>query len=85
MPASPARWASRNRSSFACLGVAQAVAAPAGKDPREPVMAWLRRPDNPYFARAIVNRVWAHYFGRGIIDPPDHLSPLKPADASGTC
>ncbi len=42
-------------------------------------MAWLRRPDNPYFARAIVNRVWAHYLGRGLIDPPDHLSPLNPA------
>ena len=42
------------------------------------VMAWLRQPDNPYFARAIVNRVWAHYFGRGIIDPPDHLSPFNP-------
>ena len=41
-------------------------------------MAWLRQPDNPYFARAIVNRVWAHYFGRGIIDPPDHLSPFNP-------
>ena len=41
-------------------------------------MAWLRRPDNPYFAKAIVNRVWAHYFGRGIVDPPDHLSPFNP-------
>jgi hypothetical protein len=41
-------------------------------------MAWLRRPDNPFFARAIVNRVWAHYFDRGIVDPPDDLSPLNP-------
>ena len=41
-------------------------------------MAWMRRPDNPYFARAIVNRVWAHYFGRGIVDPPDNLSPFNP-------
>ena len=39
----------------------------------------MRRPDNPYFARAIVNRVWAHYFGRGIVDPPDNLSPFNPA------
>ena len=38
----------------------------------------MRRPDNPYFSRAIVNRVWAHYFGRGIVDPPDDLSPLNP-------
>jgi len=48
------------------------------QDPRGIVVAWLRRPDNPYFAKAIVNRVWAHYLGRGIIDPPDHLSPLNP-------
>jgi hypothetical protein len=42
-------------------------------------MEWMRKPDNPYFARAIVNRVWAHYFGRGIIDPPDNLSAFNPA------
>jgi hypothetical protein len=39
----------------------------------------MRRPYNPFFARSIVNRVWAHYFGRGIVDPPDQLSPLNPA------
>jgi hypothetical protein len=61
------------------LGEKEPVPAPAGdSDPRALVMAWLRRPDNPYFARAIVNRVWAHYFERGIIDPPDDLSPLNP-------
>ncbi|GBD36629.1 hypothetical protein HRbin36_01754 [bacterium HR36] len=49
-----------------------------GSDPRALVMAWLRRPDNPFFTRAIVNRVWAHYFDRGLIDPPDDLSPLNP-------
>lgn len=47
-------------------------------DRRTIVMNWLRRPDNPFFARAIVNRVWSHYFDRGIIDPPDDLSPLNP-------
>jgi hypothetical protein len=52
---------------------------PAEQDPRLLVMAWMRRPDNPYFARAIVNRIWAHYFGRGIVDPPDNLSPFNPA------
>jgi hypothetical protein len=49
-----------------------------GQDRRKLVIDWLRRPDNPYFARAIVNRVWAHYLGRGLIDPPDNLSPLNP-------
>jgi Protein of unknown function (DUF1553)/Protein of unknown function (DUF1549)/Bacterial Ig-like domain (group 2) len=55
------------------------IAAPAaGQDRRKMVIDWLRRPDNPFFARAVVNRVWAHYLGRGLIDPPDNLSPLNP-------
>jgi hypothetical protein len=62
------------------LGEPGALATGADdRDPRELVMEWMRRPDNPYFARAIVNRVWAHYFGRGIIDPPDNLSSFNPA------
>jgi len=43
-------------------------------DPRAALMAWLRAPDNPYFAKAIVNRVWANYFGIGIVDPVDDLN-----------
>jgi len=45
-----------------------------GQDLREPLMEWLRGKDNPYFAKAFVNRAWANYFGRGIVDPPDDLS-----------
>ncbi len=61
------------------LGETEPVSIPLSRDPREAVMSWMRRPDNPYFARAIANRVWAHYFGRGIIDPPDNLSAFSPA------
>jgi hypothetical protein len=64
---------------YRLLGQAEALDVQKGQDPRQLVMAWMRRPDNPYFARAIVNRVWAHYFGRGIIDPPDNLSSFNPA------
>ena len=39
---------------------------------------WMTAPDNPYFARAAVNRVWAHLFGVGIIDPPDDLREDNP-------
>jgi hypothetical protein len=60
------------------LGDKAVTVLPADQDRRRLLMDWLRRPDNPYFARAIVNRVWAHYFGRGLIDPPDNLSPLNP-------
>lgn len=43
-------------------------------DPRVPLVAWLRSPENPYFAKAFVNRVWATYFHVGIVNPPDDLS-----------
>ena len=54
------------------------VALKGIEDPRAPVMAWLRDPENPYFARALVNRVWANHFGRGIIDPPDDMNLANP-------
>lgn len=47
-------------------------------DPREALMEWLRREDNPYFAKAFVNRVWASYFNRGIIEPADDLNLANP-------
>ncbi len=37
-------------------------------------MDWLRSRENPYFAKAFVNRVWAAYFGVGIVNPPDDLN-----------
>ncbi len=45
---------------------------------REKLMDWLRSPENPYFAKAIVNRVWANYFGIGIVDPVDDLNLANP-------
>ncbi len=41
-------------------------------------MDWMRQKDNPYFARAFVNRVWANYFGVGLIDPPDDMNLANP-------
>ncbi|MGE3807825.1 MAG: DUF1549 domain-containing protein [Gemmataceae bacterium] len=69
----------QDSKTFRLLGSKEVLQVPADQDPRAIVMDWLRRPDNPYFTRAVVNRVWAHYFGRGIVDPPDQLSPLNPA------
>jgi len=43
-------------------------------DARQPVVAWLLSKSNPYFAKAMVNRVWASYFNRGIVEPPDDLN-----------
>ncbi len=48
------------------------------EDVRVPVMEWMRRPDNPFFATALVNRVWKNYFGVGIVDPADDLNMANP-------
>jgi hypothetical protein len=40
---------------------------------------WLASPDNPFVARALVNRIWFHLFGRGIVDPPDDFRDSNPA------
>ncbi len=40
---------------------------------------WLTRPDNKYFSRSIVNRVWAHFMGRGLVEPVDDLRETNPA------
>ncbi|MFL2870123.1 MAG: DUF1549 and DUF1553 domain-containing protein [Pirellulaceae bacterium] len=50
-----------------------------GQDVREPLMKWLRSPNNRYFSSAFVNRVWANYFNVGIVDPPDDMSLGNPA------
>lgn len=54
------------------------VAIDKDTDPRLPVMEWMNDPQNPWFARALVNRVWASYFHAGIVDPPDDLNPANP-------
>ena len=47
-------------------------------DPRDALMAWLRSSKNPYFAKAIVNRVWSNYFGDGIVSPTDDMNLANP-------
>ncbi len=48
------------------------------EDPRVPLFRWLVDRDNPYFARAFVNRIWARYFNVGIVDPPDDFNLANP-------
>lgn len=47
----------------------------AGRDPRLDFADWLTAPRNPFFARNIVNRIWAWLYGRGIVDEPDDFRP----------
>lgn len=48
-------------------------------DRRVPLADWMVSPDNPYFARAITNRVWAKFFGVGLVEPVDDLRLSNPA------
>jgi hypothetical protein len=45
-----------------------------GQDARIELFDWMRAPDNPFFARALVNRIWAHYTGVGLVHPVDDFS-----------
>ena len=51
----------------------------AGKDRREVLAKWLASPENPYFATSVANRVWAHFFGLGIVEPVDDIRVSNPA------
>jgi Protein of unknown function (DUF1553)/Protein of unknown function (DUF1549) len=51
---------------------------PEGRDRREALAEWVTRPDNPFFARVAVNRVWHHLFGRGIVEPVDDFRDSNP-------
>ena len=48
------------------------------QDPRELFADWLMKPENPWFARNIVNRIWSWLLGRGIIQEPDDIRPDNP-------
>ena len=56
-----------------------ATADVAGRDRRAVLVKWLASPDNPYFATSIANRVWAHFFGIGIVEPVDDIRVSNPA------
>jgi hypothetical protein len=54
------------------------ITVPPDRDPREVFADWLIRPENPWFAKNIVNRVWAWVMGRGIIHEPDDIREDNP-------
>ncbi|MBM4067828.1 MAG: DUF1553 domain-containing protein [Planctomycetes bacterium] len=49
-----------------------------GDDPRHRLVDWMVDAKNPFFARAVVNRYWAHFMSRGIVDPPDDMRATNP-------
>jgi hypothetical protein len=50
-------------------------------DPREELALRITSPENPRFARVMVNRIWQRYFGRGIVEPVDDWETAQPIDA----
>ena len=50
----------------------------ARRDLRMSLAEWMTAPENPYFAEAIVNRLWSHFFGRGIVEPVDDFRATNP-------
>jgi hypothetical protein len=49
------------------------------KSTRQTLADWVTSPDNPYFARAVSNRMWEHFFGIGLVDPVDDFREENPA------
>ncbi len=49
-----------------------------GEDPRQKLVDWMADPKNPYFAPTIANRLWAHFMGRGLVEPIDDMRVTNP-------
>jgi hypothetical protein len=75
-PAIPTRPSGSPRKAMFPDGTA--VDLPIDRDPREAFANWLITPQNPWFTRSIVNRVWAWMLGRGIIHEPDDIRSDNP-------
>jgi hypothetical protein len=63
--------------------LAHALTVPAPKeapkgDPRPALADWMTAPDNAWFARNLANRTWAHFLGRGLVEPVDDVRATNP-------
>ncbi|MBY0460119.1 MAG: DUF1549 and DUF1553 domain-containing protein, partial [Gemmataceae bacterium] len=57
---------------------ADPLAVPLDEDPRQKLVDWMVDAKNPFFAKTVANRYWAHFFGRGIVDPLDDMRITNP-------
>jgi hypothetical protein len=55
-----------------------AVVVGEDEDPRQKLVDWMADPKNPFFARALANRYWAHFMGRGLVEPIDDMRATNP-------
>ena len=56
----------------------QTIEVASDVDPRTKLADWMTDSKNPFFARAVANRYWAHFFGKGIVDPLDDMRVTNP-------
>jgi hypothetical protein len=69
----------RNQQDMRPTGLGgETLDIPAYEDPRHHLVDWMAAPDNPFFARALVNRYWKHFFSRGIVEPEDDMRVTNP-------
>jgi hypothetical protein len=61
-----------------CALDAKPIAADFSGDRRAALVNWLTAPDNPFFSRILVNRLWRHFMGRGLVEPVDDLRVTNP-------
>ena len=59
------------------LGAVQKDISP-DEDPRLQLADWMSSKDNPFFAKALVNRYWKHFFNRGLVEPEDDMRESNP-------
>ena len=50
----------------------------AEEDPRHALVDWMAKPENPFFSKTMVNRLWGHFFGRGLVHEVDDLRETNP-------
>jgi len=61
------------------IASATPVKIPSDQRRRDALADWLVSKQNPFFAKAISNRLWSYFFGKGIIDPVDDIRASNPA------
>src|SRR5206468_1625244 len=54
-------------------------ALPAGQDRRDILAGWMASKDNPFLPKSVVNRIWFHLMGKGIVDPVDDFRDSNPS------
>lgn len=68
----------KKKADYLPLDSGKALEIGPEEDPRHKLVDWMTAPSNPFFAKAVANRYWAHFFGRGIVDPLDDMRVTNP-------